>query len=117
MDLTPEQLQSTLTFLHTLAVYPRNLRGDFSDNALFTSLINHLKADGYGLQSFDAVDSRRLSGEVSGSSFYMDLALIFMCVLCAGLASGLTQVYSTLASPPFSLIPCCRVCYRWISWR
>lgn len=91
MELAPDQLQSTLSYLQDLALQQRYLRGDLSHNALFSSLISHLKSDGYELQSLEAA-RRGLSGEVSGSSFYMDLALIFMCVLCAGLASGLTQV-------------------------
>lgn len=76
------------------------MHGNVSHEAsdLVSILLSNLNADGYELQYMDQNFNhsvRKLQGEdPSDPDFIMNLAFIFMCVVFAGLASGLTQVNS-----------------------
>jgi hypothetical protein len=97
-EIIPQQFHYTLQFFQD-CLKNSNENPQCTDGSFWLeSLSTHLKMDGYEIrttveQSTGFFASRRsLEGEVSGDSFYTDLVLIFLCVLCAGLASGLTQV-------------------------
>ena len=86
-----ESLANTFRFFRSLACPSSDLQQDPS--VWQDTLMEQLRLDGYQLQPLESISHRSLQeGEVSGTSFYIDLVLIFICVLCAGLASGLTQV-------------------------
>jgi hypothetical protein len=96
-DIIPQHFHYTLSFLHGLVdkslPYAATL-----DSSLLHSLSQHLKLDGYRIQSFPEENLhhlRRLEADGAadtGSALIVDVVLIVICVLCAGFASGLTQV-------------------------
>jgi hypothetical protein len=108
-DIIPQHFHYTLQFFHD-CLKDSNDNPQCNDGSFWLeSLSTHLKMDGYEIrtaveQTTGFFASRRsLEGEVSGDSFYTDLVLIFLCVMCAGLASGLTQVISFLVVAPVDL--------------
>lgn len=59
---------------------------------IFHELLDHLQYDGFDLRNFEGNSHRMLQQDTSQSSLIMNLIVAFICVVCAGLASGLTQV-------------------------
>jgi hypothetical protein len=118
-DIIPQHFHYTLSFLHGLVDNSLPHGGTF-DNSLLQSLSDHLKMDGFQIQTFpeeSIYHMRRLEGEAdTGSALILDIVLIVICVLCAGFASGLTQV--TVFSPYFMLylffLSFIRVYFHWI---
>jgi hypothetical protein len=106
-EIIPQNLHYTVSYLVQLLNKDGNLSSlkDASTSELLQQLTNSLSLDGFELQSrSEEVVSQSLSGllehgrrlQLSGNSVVMDLVLVFVCVICAGLASGLTQVFSLL---------------------
>lgn len=58
--------------------------GGFHHNVIGTSSSSLLNTD-------TTYNLRKLTEESSGSSFALDVSLVIVCIVCAGLASGLTQ--------------------------
>jgi len=80
---------NTLKFLGAL------VKSDDREEHLFSMLLSNLTLDGYHLEAnlINDFTSRRLQTvDPTSSDFFMNIALILMCVLFAGFASGLTQV-------------------------
>jgi hypothetical protein len=92
-EIIPQHFSFTLEFLNDLIISQKDIS---NEKSILSDLISHLKMDGHHLHNYhQQTFLRRRLGEISGSSLYMDIFLIFFCVLCAGLASGLTQVSLT----------------------
>jgi hypothetical protein len=85
-----EDLPQTLTFFQEWnGINPS--RHEFLQQS-WLQLVNHLNEDGYEIVK-KGIESRSLMEEhpTAGYVMYNFLAALF-CVICAGLASGLTQV-------------------------
>lgn len=65
-----------------------------SGQGILQDLLESIKLDGYDLRSEEVVESshRILQSGGGDSNLIMNLVLAIFCVICAGLASGLTQV-------------------------
>lgn len=81
-------IEATLSFLRELSALPQ------SDSGLVHSLITALSQDGYSLKPYEHHYLRRLESQAQpGSADYtVSVILVTICVICAGCASGLTQV-------------------------
>ena len=104
MELPLETFDRTFAFLTSISC-TNQLRGSLvADNEpirVLQSLLTALRDDGYALindVSSSSSDSRLLSTESSsgGSVNATAIVLVLVCVICAGLASGLTQVFSSI---------------------
>ncbi len=76
-----------------------NLRGVVGQQLLL-DLLKNLQLDGFDLPNDCNYQNRQLSSsfhreEVEDEVFFFNLTCVLVCVLCAGLASGLTQVPSS----------------------
>ncbi len=63
-----------------------------SGQGVLQDLLESIKLDGYGLRSEEVESSHRILQSGGDSNLIMNLVLAIFCVICAGLASGLTQV-------------------------
>ena len=82
----------TLAFIHSVGncASPHNL-GD--NGELMAQLLQSLKSDGYTLlQDQQTRNLRGLLAETYEGVNIQDVVLVFVCIIFAGLASGLTQV-------------------------
>lgn len=61
-----------------------------SGQGVLQDLLESIKLDGYGLRSEES--SHRILQSGGDSNLIVNLVLAIFCVICAGLASGLTQV-------------------------
>jgi hypothetical protein len=86
--------------LHYTSQYFRNnlgieLHGD-EGQSILSDLLDHLKMDGYDVADCSQCSRRFLAGqahaEQGSTTFITDVVLVVVCVVCAGFASGLTQV-------------------------
>ena len=103
MELSLETFDRTFAFLTSIPCM-NELTGSPVANdkpiRVLQSLLTALRDDGYALindVSSSSIDSRLLSESQSssgGSVNAMPIVLVLACVICAGLASGLTQVFS-----------------------
>ena len=92
VDIT--SLQHSILLLENIPCF-----SSLNTTELLSNIIKALNQDGYhgntGLHCDAAGTSilslRKLSEESSGSNFALDVALVIVCIVCAGLASGLTQ--------------------------
>lgn len=97
MSIHYHNLHQTQVFLDLLHSCQENATyaGD-----LAVRLVEALNADGYALQEIEQPVFRSLRGlaessEGGGGVNVIALVMVAVCVLCAGLASGLTQVCAT----------------------
>lgn len=101
-EIIPQNLHYTVAYLAQL-LKDGNLSSlkDVPSSELLQQLTNSINLDGFELQSrSEEALSQGMAGildhgrrlQLSGNSVVMDLVLVFVCVICAGLASGLTQV-------------------------
>jgi hypothetical protein len=91
-EIIPQQFQNTVQFLQEIVLAQS---ASFNEKEVLRDLVSHLKLDGFEILNLNQqYHLRRRLGELSGSSLYFDIACVFMCVICAGLASGLTQVFA-----------------------
>ena len=78
-------------------------------SVLFSHVIGALQQDGYELHRIEQQQPyehhhhlRRMAEEQhadpNSSAFILNICLVFVCVICAGLASGLTQVSESSTS-------------------
>ena len=83
-------IEATLSFLRELAASPA------SDESLVSSLLSALTQDGYSLHLNEPHYLRRLesTAEPGSTDYTVSVILVTVCVICAGCASGLTQVRS-----------------------
>jgi metal transporter CNNM len=99
MEFLAQELHYTSSFLrNNLGV---EIQGE-SGNQILIELVDHLELDGFGLMNYHdqytspSTLSRRIlaeceSGHAKGDKFIQDLVLVLFAIICAGLASGLTQ--------------------------
>ena len=89
-----ESLHATHTFLSVLG----SCQEEFQDSDLLGRLHYVLAQDGYAIQQLQEVPHRFLrglaeeEGEASGGNFLVSVFMVILCIVCAGFASGLTQV-------------------------
>lgn len=112
------ELQHTMDFLKAIAADVVNEKINYED--LVKDLKSSMLSDGFGRIQY----LRGLHESVEGPNnpdFGISLFLVFLCVLCAGFASGLTQVAAFLLSSHslFSsiFISLFRACFHLISWK
>jgi hypothetical protein len=95
MELPLETFDRTFAFLTSLTGSPV---ADEEPIRVLQGLLTALRDDGYALineVSSSSIDSRLLSSESSSGSVNVTaIVLVLVCIICAGLASGLTQVAS-----------------------
>lgn len=91
MSFDVSQLVQTNQFLQSLGCSLAN------DNSATKSLIDALVKDGFQLQSLASMQQRHLEAEPHPTDpveIVSNLVPVVVCVICAGFASGLTQVSS-----------------------
>ena len=101
MELPLETFDRTFAFLTSIPCMNELTGSPVVDDEpirVLQSLLTALRDDGYALineVSSSSIDSRLLSSESrSGSVNVTAIVLVLVCIICAGLASGLTQVSS-----------------------
>lgn len=107
--------QSTIDYLQSLGYC--GTAGLASCSELVTAVVNGLKIDGFMFDHFveeaqSPIAHRYLRGlqETVGGVNLVDVSLVMMCIIFAGLASGLTQV-NTMAVLPVSSPTFIHACY------
>lgn len=90
--INPEQLSQTLAFLQSLGCHASE--SGALDSSLVENLLSSLVEDGFTLKSTQTFHLRRLesSPDTSPAAMVSNLIPVAICVICAGFASGLTQV-------------------------
>ena len=91
-EFLPQQFHYTTQFFQNN--FGTELKGEYG-NQILSELLEHLKLDGFDVDECAECTKLRLLSDAGGggsSGLVMNLILIFICVLCAGFASGLTQV-------------------------
>ena len=105
MELPLETFDRTFAFLTSISCMNQlsgSLDADNEPIRVLQSLLTALRDDGYALindVSSSSIDSRLLSESQSSSGGSVNataIVLVLVCVICAGLASGLTQVFSSI---------------------
>ena len=90
MQIQP--FHETHSFLSLLG----SCQAEFSESELLGKLHQALNSDGYAVQSFQSSPHRFLRGlaeESSGGGVdILSVMMVIVCIVCAGFASGLTQV-------------------------
>jgi hypothetical protein len=101
MELSLETFDRTFAFLTSIPCINELTGSPVADDEpirVLQSLLTALRDDGYALindVSSSSIDSRLLSGRQSISGHTANataIILVIICIICAGLASGLTQV-------------------------
>ncbi len=83
------ELETTLKFLRSLT---EDTYFEAEDNVLLDLLKRSLGVDGYNLKQVHYLRGLEALESPNDPEFIVNLICIFLCVLCAGFASGLTQV-------------------------
>lgn len=97
MSIESQALQQTQAFLSLLA----SCQADSLDSDLLGGLQHALSSDGFIIQHSQGLAHRYLRGlaESSGGDIdFVSLVMVAVCVICAGFASGLTQVSITICT-------------------
>jgi hypothetical protein len=97
----------TLSFLYELGncSAAESATGSCNKQFLLSSLMQTLALDGHSVQNGiveNVVHSRNLRGlmsEETGGVNWVDVSFVVMCIICAGFASGLTQVCKLFLLP------------------
>lgn len=113
MDTLIQEFHYTSKFLESQ--FGVDIRGENGKNIL-QELINSIKLDGFGIEDEELHPRRWLQS--TDNEFTTSILLVCFCVICAGLASGLTQVRVLLCFFPtflehFVSFTMIRVCFRW----
>ena len=86
-------MHETISFLQSLE---DGTTAQLNRNELISNLVKSLSIDGISLNDQIQIQSQRslrgLSEATMGGVNIEDVALVGVCIICAGLASGLTQV-------------------------
>ena len=98
MDLSSYgSLPQTVRFLQSLASCSGGSDGGEPLEAMAGELLRALADDGFRLEALSTVTARNLRGLAEssgggGGANVLALVMVAACIICAGLASGLTQV-------------------------